>query len=191
MIIIPVPWDRRNLEYLRDESDLFDLLMKDSTQQNYLIIQDNSVTWIGQGTVPGKMAYQIKSRSFTMNGNQEIPKNHGNVGFMGKYSGIEDAVLKIFPKSGYCVSNMKFDTYKGQKLKGKKDHYGVIDPILCLLGDKPSADLQHFFQKLGWGGRKPFTCSGTWKKDMKLFIGDSRVDTLEVWFTKFCSIALG
>lgn len=191
MFIIPLPWDRRQLQDLRDENDVFDLIMNDSTQQYYLVIQDDTITWVGQGTVPGKMAYQIKSRSATMNGGSEIPKNHGNVGFMGKYSGIEDAILKLFPKSGCCVSNMKFADYKGQKLKGKKDHYSVIDPILCLMGDNPSADLQRFFKTLGWGGRKPFTCSGAWKKDMKLFIGESRAATLEVWFSNFCSTALG
>jgi len=189
MFIIPLPWDRTNLADLRDTDDVFDLLMNDSTQQYFLVIQDNTITWVGQGTVPGKMAYQIKTRSSTMNGSRSIPKNQGNVGFMGKYSGIDDAVLKLFPKDGYCVSKMKFAPYKGQKLKGVKDHYSVIDPILCLLGDNPSAELQRFLKVLNWGGRQHFDCSGTWD-NMKLFIGDRSVSTLEVWFSNFCSVAL-
>lgn len=190
MFIIPLPWDRKNLEDLPDRNDVFDLLMKNSTQQYYLVIQENTITWLGQGTVPGKVAYQIKSRSSTMNGNQGIPKALGNVGFMGKYSGIDDAILKLFPKEGYCVSDMKFAAYKGQKLKGKKDHYSVIDPIICLLESDPSAELQKFFKVLGWGNRKSFTCSGTWTRNMKLFINSQEVQNLEKWFAEFCSIAL-
>lgn len=38
MLIIPLPWSRGNLEDLRNENDVFDLLMTDSTQQYYLII---------------------------------------------------------------------------------------------------------------------------------------------------------
>lgn len=190
MLIIPLPWSRGNLEDLRDENDVFDLLMTDSTQQYYLIIQDNTLTWIGQGTVPGKVAYQIKSRSSTMNGKQSTPKSLGNVGFLGKYSGIDDAILKLFPHKGYCVSNMKFTAYTGQKIKGKKDHYSVIEPILCLLGDNPAAGLKRFFQVLGWGGRKQFSCTGTWNGSMKLFVNGQEISTLEAWFTDFCSIAL-
>lgn len=190
MLIIPLPWNRSNLSDLRDTNDVFDLIMKDSTQQYYLVIQDNTITWVGQGTAPGKAAYQIKTRSSTMNGSQSIPKDQGNVGFMGKYSGIDDAILKLFPKSGYCVSEMKFMVYNGQALKGTKDHYSLIEPILCLLSDHPSVELQHFFEVLHWGGRQRFDCSGTWKNNMKLFIGGREVLTLEVWFSKLCSIAL-
>lgn len=189
MFIMPLPWNRSDLELLRDTHHVFDLIMKDSTQQNYLIIQDNKITWVAQGTVPGKAAYQIQSRSLTINGASEIPKNLGNVGFLGKYSGIEDAILKVFPKNGYCVSSMEFASYTGQKLKGKKDHYSVLTPITCLLGDQPSAELKHFFQILGWGNRKCFACSGTWR-NMNLLIDGKTVSTLEEWFTTFCSISL-
>ena len=188
MFIISLPWNREKLEYLLETNDLFDLIMKNSTQQYYLIIQDNTVTWIGQGTMG--FAYHIKCRTSTMNGSSSIPKDLGIVGFLGSYSGIEDAIHKLFPKSGYCASNMKFADYNGQRLKCKKDHYSVIQPILCLLGEQPDKDLQHFFEVLGWGNRIPFTCSGNWKYNMKLFIGDKQVESLEVWFTYFCSIAL-
>ena len=197
MLIIPLPWNRSELEYLEDRSAAFDLLMKGSTQQYYLVIQDNTITWVGQGTVPGRLAYHIHARASTMNGSQSFPggiviKDLGNVGFLGKFSGIEDAILKTFPQSGYCVSNMKFTTYTGQKLKGKKDHYSVIEPILCLLSKHPSVQLQQFFQALGWGNRKHFSCNGTWKeKNMKLFMDGKEVSTLEVWFANFCAIALG
>lgn len=191
MFVIPLPWNRQELEYLQNTNDVFDLIMNNSTQQYYLVIQDNMLTWIGQGTIPGKVAYQIKSRSSTMNGSQGIPKNLGNVGFLGTYSGIEDAILKAFPKKGACVSNMKFVPYKGQTLKGKKDHYSVIQPILCLLGSQPSSELQHFFQILGWGNRHQFHCSGTWEHNMKLFIGDQESPNLEMWFSDFCAISLG
>ena len=196
MLIIPLPWSRRDLEDLRDRSSVFDLLIKESTQQHYLIVQDNTITWVGQGAVPGKAALYVRARVATMNGKQGYPdgcvfKDLGNVGFLGKFSGIDDAILKVFPKTGYCISNMKFMQYTGQRLKGAKYHYEVIEPILCLLSDQPSIRLQHFFQILGWGGRKKFTCDGIWEKDMRLFIGDSRASTLEVWFGNFAAIALG
>ena len=38
MFIISLPWNREKLEYLLETNDLFDLIMKNSTQQYYLII---------------------------------------------------------------------------------------------------------------------------------------------------------
>lgn len=191
MFIIPFPWHGEKLENLRDTSDIFDLLMKDSAQQFYLIIQGDTITWIGQGSIPGQVAYHIKSRSLSMNGIQGIPEDHGNVGFFGKYSSIDDAILKLFPKNGCCVSNMTFTAYTGQKLKGKRNHYNVIYPILCLLSNQPSEELEHFFQVLGWGSRKHFHYSGTWNNNMKLFIDGCMASSLEEWFSSYCAIALG
>lgn len=190
MLIVPLPWSRSNLEYLRDENGVFDLIMDNSTQTYYLVIQEDTVTWIGAGTVPGKFSVQIRKRSTTMNGDIDRPQTLGNIGMFGDYSGIEDAVLKRYPRNGYCVSNMNFVTYSGQKLRQHKDHYSVIEPILCLMGDNPAADLQKFFRNLGWGGRKAFTCTGSWDNNMKLYIGDKRAVNLEVWFANYCVIAL-
>ena len=97
MFIISLPWNREKLEYLLETNDLFDLIMKNSTQQYYLIIQDNTVTWIGQGTMG--FAYHIKCRTSTMNGSSSIPKDLGIVGFLGSYSGIEDAIHSYFLKA--------------------------------------------------------------------------------------------
>lgn len=197
MFIIPFPWNHRELENLHDENDVFDLIMEDCIKQYYLIIQDNTITWIGEGTVPGHFAVQLRFRSSTMNGSQGTPQFLGNVGFLGRYSGVEDAILKLFPKDGYCASNMKYEAYKGQKLKGNKNHYYVITPLLCLLRggrygcNSASSELQHFFQTLGWRNRKHFDCSGTWNNDMKLYIDSNMISTLEIWFTNYCAIALG
>ena len=188
MFIISMPGNRDDLKYLDYENDVFDLIMEYSRQQYYLIIQDNTVTWVGQGTVG--FPFHVKYRTTTMNGSSTIPTDLGVVGFLAKYSGIEDVILKLFPKTGYCVSNMKFSVYNGQRLKGKKDHYSVIEPIVSLLGRQPDTDLQHFFKVLGWGNRIPLTCSGDWRHNMKLFIGDKQAESLEAWFTYFCSIAL-
>ena len=190
MLVVALPWNRRELEYLEDESDLFDLYMENSTQQFYLVIQENKITWIGQGTVPGKFSYQIMSRTFTMNGNREKAKCQGNVGFLGNYSSIEDAVHKLFPSKGYCVTNMHFTEYIGQKLRGHSNHYNVIEPILCLMGKNPNDRLEHFFEVLGWGNRKVFHCSGMFEHNMRLFIDNEEIPNLESWFASFCNIAL-
>lgn len=191
MIIIPLPYNKKELEKLSFASDAFDLIVKEHVDQHYLAIENNTLMFIGQGIIPGKFACQIISRTSTMNGTQGIPQNQGNVGFLGKYSGTDDAVRKLLPKDGYCISNMRFMKYHGQKLKGKKDHYGVIKPIICLFQSNPSETLEHFLHALGWGNRIKFTCFGNWKYDMSLFIGDDMAPNLETWFTRFCSIALG
>lgn len=191
MFIIPLPWSRSGLEDLRDANDVFNLLMKDSTQASYLILQEDTLTWIGQGTVPGKTAYQIRARSSTMNGTMGLPQDLGNVGFLGKYSSIDDAIRKLFPKEGYCVSNMKFIEYTGQKLKGHKYHYTVLEPILCLMGTRPNTvRMEAFFQTIGDRNKERFRCAGTWDRGMELFVGNRRAETLEIWFSYFCSIVL-
>ena len=127
-----------------------------------------------------------------MNGTEGLPKDHGNVGFLGKYSGIEDAIVKLFPKEGYCISHMKVAEYTGQKLKGHKYHYSVIEPLLCLMGNQPSViRMEHFFHTLGFANEKQFHCTGTWNNNMKLYVDDRVASTLEVWFTYYCMVALG
>lgn len=195
MFIIPLLWNRSNLEALRDTNDVFNLLMKDSTQPCYLILQGNTLTWVGQGTVPGKTAYQIRARSTTMNEpmdhQKKVWEDLGNVGFFGKYSSIDDAIQKVFPKEGYCVSNMKFTEYSGQKLKGHKYHYSVIEPLLCLMGSRPNTvRMEAFFKTLGITKKEHFHCSGTWNYDMELFVDSRRAQTLEIWFSYFCSKTL-
>ena len=189
MLIVALPWNRRELECLEDKSDLFDLYVDSSTQQYYLVIQDNRITWVGQGTAPGRFSYQIMSRTFTMNGSREPAKYQGNVGFLGDYSGIEDAICK-FPSNGFCVTNMHFLEYTGQKLKGHSSHYSVIEPILCLIGKNPNENLEQFFETLRWGNRKVFRCSGIFEHNMKLFIDNEEMPNLESWFANFCCIAL-
>lgn len=189
MIIVPVPWKRSEIEDMQDRFDEFDLQMNYSTQQCYIVIQDNTVTWVAQGTVPGKTAYQIKTRSTTMNGKSEIPSNPGNVGLGGTYSSIEDALTKLFPRNGFAVSNMQLVKYTGQSIKGTKDHFNIIEPIFAVFGSNPQSDLQHFFDLIGWGNRKKFSCSGTWS-NMTLYVDNQPVDSFEQWFSNYCAIAL-
>lgn len=191
MLIVPLPWSRSELEYLMGEADVFDLIMENSAQTHYLVIQEDTITLVGAGTVPGKFAVQLKTRSATMNGDTERPKNCGNIGFLGDYSSVDEFVLKKFPRGGYCVSNMCFSKYSGQKLKPNKNHYSLIEPIVCLMREESAADLQHFFKTLGWGNRKSFTCTGNWNYNMKLYIGEKQAANLEVWFANYCAIALG
>ena len=191
MFIMSFPWQREKLRDLCFRHDVFYLLMKESTQASYLVLRDNTVTWLAQGTIPSKTAYQIRSRSATMNGSTELPVTHGNVGFLGNYSNIEDAVQKLFPHNGYCVSNMKFQSYTGQKLKTHKYHYSVIEPLLCLLdGNSDSMKLESFFRTLRFPDCKLFQYSGDWNGTMQLFINSEKVETLERWFSYFCSITL-
>lgn len=187
MIIIPIRG--KDVDLLEDENDVFDLAMKTCHEQYYLIIQGNTVTWIGEGTISGELAVQIKSRSTTMNGRSEYPKNLGNIGFLGTYPNMKEALNKLFPAKGFAVSNMNYVHYTGQALTAKEDHFGVIAPLFCLLGRNPSSDLHHFFEKLGWGGQKRFSCSGTWDR-MRLFIEDHEASTLEEWFDEYCRIGL-
>ena len=191
MFIISLPWSHSSIEALQDANNVFNLLMKASTQDSYLILQENTLTWIGQGTVPGKTAYQIRARSSTMNGTMGSPQDLGNVGFLGKYSSIDDAIRKLFPKEGYCVSNMKFIEYTGQKLKVHKYHYNLLEPILCLMGTRPNTvRMEAFFQTLNLRNNEQFRCTGTWDRNMELLVGNRRAKTLEIWFSYFCSIIL-
>lgn len=190
MFIIPLPGNKQDFEVAYETDDVFDLIMDDHTQPHYLIIQENTISFIGLGKVPGKVALHIKSRKSTMNGDTSIPQMHGNVGFMGTFSSLEDAVSKLFPRKGCGISNMKYVAYTGQSLRANRDHYVVIEPILCLMRRNPSQELNRFFQRLGWGGRTRFDCLGSWDKDMKLYIGDKLATSLEVWFANYCYIAL-
>lgn len=190
MLIIPLPWSREDLEILRNEHDVFDLIMTNSTQQFYLIIEDDTITWVGQGTVSGKVSYQIKSRTIELGEGEEKPVLIGNVGFGGNFDSVEDYISKHFPLNGYCIENMRFSNYSGQRIRGNKDHYAVIEPIICLLSNSPSNRLRHFLQTLGWGERKKIECSGTWENNLKLLIDDKVYPTIESWLIKFYEIAL-
>lgn len=185
MIIIPIRG--KDVDFLKGENDVFDLIMNESHEQYYLIIQGNTVTWIGEGTIPGELAVQLKSRSTTMNGKLENPKNLGNIGFLGTYPNLNEALNKLYPHNGFAVSNMKYVRYTGQALTAKELHILLIKPLLCLLGYNPASDLQQLFQSRGWG--KQFSCSGTWDY-MRLYIGDRAVSTLEEWFNEYCRIGL-
>lgn len=198
LIIIPLPCncyeDLENLECLKNENIFFDLEMKWSTKPYYLIIQNNKVTWLGLGTVEGNFAYQIQSRTAQMNNNGfyniEDVVNHGNVGIGGTFSSIEDAVTKLFPKTGYCISNMKLCEYNGQRIIGHSNHCAVIEPICCLLGTSPCEQLEHFFDLLGYKNNPKFSCHGTWDK-MLLLVDNKIVDSLEYWFLLYCKATLG
>ena len=85
---------------------------------------------------------------------------------------------------------MRLTEYTGQDLKGDINHYSIIEPIVCLVGKNPNDDLQHFFDVLGWGNRKKFSCSGNFEHDMRLFIDNQEVSNLETWFVNYCKIAL-
>lgn len=190
MFIIPLPGNRRDFEVVYETNDVFDLLMDDHAQPHYLIIQDNSISLVGMGNVSGKVALHIKSRTSNINGDTNNPQMHGNVGFLGTFSSLEDAVTKLYSRKGCGVSNMKYVTYSGQTLRTNRDHYVLIEPILCLMRSNPTVELKSFFQNLGWGGRTRFDCSGAWGRDMKLYIGGKLAASLEVWFANYCYIAL-
>lgn len=190
MFIIPIPKDKDFLPDLLETNSVFDLIMDNYQNPFYLILKKNTITWVGEGTVPGKLAFQISVRSSTMNGNLETPKTLGNVGFLGTFSGIDDAISKTFAPGGYCVSNMQFFRYRGQKLKAAKNHHLLIIPLISLFANDPASELKHFFHLLNWGNRKSYECSGNWQQGIRLYVAGSEAPSLEEWFTNYCYFAL-
>ena len=191
MFVIPLPICRDETGFLAYRRSEFDLCINDERHPHYLIIQGNAVTWIGQGSVPGMAAYQIVSRETVMNGKLGLPVNRGNMGFLGKFSGLDDAVRKLFPKEGYCVSGMRFSAYTGQRLTAKKEHFMLIEPIVAMLdSDDPAGELRKFFSSMGWGSNTPFECSGLWSNGMRLWIGREPMSSLEAWYVALCSKTL-
>ncbi len=182
MFIIPLPWKIDELRTLTKYHEVFNVCMDDCPEPSFIIIQGNTLTWLQEGTVVGKVALQIRTRSTTMRKNDSFHadalKNHGNVGFMGNFSSSTDAVQKIFPKTGHCISNSKFEAYSGQKLTGVKNHYTIIVPILCLLSVYPEKEISNLSTIL--------SCKGIWE-NMQLYVSGKQVDTLEEWFTAYCS----
>ena len=147
MLIIPLPWKIDELRTLTKYHEVFNVCVDDCPDPSFLIIQGNTLTWLQEGSIVGKVALQIRTRSTTMRKNDSFHadaiKNHGNVGFMGNFSSSTDAVQKIFPKTGHCISNSKFEAYSGQKLTGVKNHYTIIVPILCLLSVYPEKEISN------------------------------------------------
>lgn len=182
MFIISLPWKIDELYTLVNHHEVFNVGVEDCPEPSYLIIQGNTLTWLQVGSVPGKVAYQIRTRSTTMGKNEsdiaDPVKNLGNIGFMGSFTSSFDAVQKKFPKNGYCISDSKFCKYSGQKLTGTKKHYYIIAPILCLLSVYPEKNLDKLSNIL--------SCKGVWE-NMKLFVSGKQVDTLEEWFIAYCS----
>lgn len=186
MFIIPLPWSRKDLEYLASESKLFDLEMESNTQNYFLVLEDNKITFIGIGSIEGFVAYQIRSRSVILNNAfaSDISDviNHGNVGFGGDFSSINDAIKKIFPQKGKCLSDMKLVDYNGQKIKANKEHYFCVEPIVALLSNNPTNRLSEYFKVIKWDDNKN---DGN---DMELYIRDTMCSNLEKWFVMFCEV---
>lgn len=190
MIIVPLPYSRTEYEILEEYSSIFDLAMDLSITDKFFIIDENMVAFLAEGTVPGKVSLQVGLKLTEMNTGGMAMRHLGTTGFLGTYKNIKDALDRHFPSGGYCVSNMKFTPYQGQKLKTNKDHFSVIHPILLLDQNNPDFELQKFFQALGWNDRLPhFSCRGSWE-NMELYIDGEEIDTLEEWFGTFCSITL-
>lgn len=194
MIIIPLPSNTTERNFLKQKHHLFRTTLNDeSPSDSFLLVQDNRLIWINEGTISGKVALQISRQSVEMHTTVYTSAILGNVGFLGKFSCINDVLGKYFKKNtknALSASNMKLTKYSGSKLKSHFNHYDVIMPLVCALSETNSVGLDKFFHTLGWNDLPRFTHQGGWSTNKQLFIDGVEISSLESWFQSFLELAL-
>lgn len=192
MFLIPLLSNRSDLENAKDRSDIFDLLFDSAPANIYLGLFSNGMRIGCIGTVPQKTAYQYHTRDWFVGQNIQKPEEWGNVGFMGKFKNVEDAVLKNFPwkkETSYCLNNGKVVEYTGQKLKANKHHWTYIEPIMCLISDSPAESFDHFIRVLGYHNSKGFMVRGNWRNGLALYC-DGKEMAIDRWYLEFAKCTI-
>lgn len=178
MFLIPLLSKYSDLEDAKERSDIFDLLLDPAPVNIYVGLFSDGMRVAGIGTIPKKSAYQYHTRDWMMDCNLEKPKAWGNVGFLGDFKNVDDAVSKTFPwkkKTSYCLNNGHVVEYTGQKLKANKLHWSYIEPIMCLLSNAPEENFNHFLKVLGYRKSEDFAVQGNWKNDLTLYCDGKEV----------------
>lgn len=187
MFLIPLLSKRSDLEYAQSRSDIFDLLLDPAPANIYLGLFSEGIRVAGIGEIPQKSAYQYHTRDWMMGHRSDRPKAWGNVGFMGDFKNVDDAVSRTFPWKGeksFCLNNGHVIEYIGQKLKASKFHWTYIEPIMCLISDAPTEKLDHFLKVLGYQKPEEFKARGNWKTRLTLFCDGKEVG-LDTWYLEF------
>lgn len=188
MFIMPVLLDKKDVKMFKKYHDVFDLMMEEEIEKHYLIIDCNTLIWVGVGTEPGKFALQLRSRTYEMSGDLDRIKSWGNIGLFADFFSIDSAIQRLFSHTGYCVSECEFMSYNGQKLKGNAVHKALAYFITYLLQDNPKYEWRKIMNEV-WDRTTQFDCEGEFE-NMKFLIDGSYVPNLEIWFWKFCEVAL-
>lgn len=187
MFLIPLLSKRSDLEYAQSRNDIFDLLFDPAPVNIYLGLVSDGIRVAGIGEIPQKSAYQYHTRDWRMGYRLDRPKAWGNVGFMGDFKNVDDAVSRTFPWKGeesFCLNNGRVVEYTGQKLKANKLHWTYIEPIMCVLSDTPAGNLEHFLKVLGYRRTEDFRVRGNWRTRLTLFCDGEEVG-LDTWYLEF------
>lgn len=187
MFLIPLLSKHSDLEYAQDRCAIFDLLFEPAPVNIYLGLTFNGIRVAGIGEVPKKTAYQYHTRDWLIGRSLERPKAWGNVGFMGDFKNVDNAVARTFPwkeEKSFCLNNGHVVEYTGQKLKATKFHWNYIEPIMCILSDAPAENLEHFLKVLGYQRTEDFMVRGDWRTRLILFCDGEEVG-LDTWYLEF------
>ena len=187
MFIIPLRSRPSELEYAQNRSDIFDLQFDPSADNTYVGVVSNGLIVAGTGNIPHEFAFQYHTRDWVMGSDLNKTKAWGNVGFMGDFKSIDNAVSRTFPwkkEVSYCLNKGYISEYTGQKIKANKYHWMYAEPIMCCISDTPEESFNHFLDIIRYRKREDFVIRGNWKNGLVLYC-DGKEMGLDSWYLEF------